>query len=113
MHEFSLAQNIIEIVEETARKNKVGQVSGIELEIGTLSGVEIPALDMALESLREGSVIARAKITKIIIQAEAECNQCGHRYMPDDYLAPCPKCAAWGARIISGKELRVKSITAE
>ena len=78
MHEFSLAQNIVEIVEETARSNQLESVSQVELEIGTLSGVEIPALDMALESLAEGTILQTCLITKIIIEAEAECNECRH-----------------------------------
>ena len=41
MHEFSLAQNIIEIVEETMKKNDLSKVSEVVLEIGTISGVEI------------------------------------------------------------------------
>ena len=112
MHEFSLAQNIIEIVEETVAKNNAGKVSVIELEIGTLSGVEIPALDMALESLQPGSVIDGAEIVKQIIKGKAKCPKCQHEFEPDDYFAACPKCSNFGAEIIKGKELRVKSITA-
>lgn len=113
MHEFSLAQNIIEIVEEAIEKNDAGKVSSIELEIGTLSGVEIPALDMALESLQPGSVIDGAEIVKQIIQGKAQCLNCQHEYNPDDYFTVCPECGSLRAEIIKGKELRVKSITAE
>ena len=113
MHEFSLAQNIIEIVEETVAKNKAGRVSFIELEIGTLSGVEITALDMALESLQPGSVIEGAEISKLIIKGKAKCPSCQFEFEPEDYFAACPSCGNFGAKIIKGKELRVKSITAE
>jgi hydrogenase nickel incorporation protein HypA/HybF len=113
MHEFSLAQNILEIVEETVAKNKASRVSAIELEIGTLSGVEIPALEMALESLQSGSVIEGAKISKQIIKGKAKCPNCQHEFEPDDYFAACPSCGNFGAEVIKGKELRVKSITAE
>ena len=113
MHEFSLAQNILEIVEETIAKNKAGKVSIIELEIGTLSGVEIPALDMALESLQPGSILEGAEIVKQIIKGMAKCSTCHHEFEPDDYFSACPACGAFGADIIRGKELRVKSITAE
>lgn len=113
MHEFSLAQNIIEIVEETVAKNNAGKVSSIELEIGTLSGVEFSALDMALESLQPGSVIEGAEISKQIIKGKAKCPNCQHEFEPDDYFEACPACGNFGAEIIKGKELRVKSITAE
>ena len=113
MHEFSLAQNIIEIVEETIAKNNAVKVSVIELEIGTLSGVEIPALDMALESLQPGSVLEGSEIHKRIISGRAKCPNCQHEFEPDDYFTVCPDCGSFGAEIIKGKELRVKSITVE
>ena len=42
MHEFSLAQNIIEIVDESLKKNGASKAVEVDLEVGTLSGVEIP-----------------------------------------------------------------------
>lgn len=113
MHEFSLAQNIIEIVEESITKNKVSKVSCVELEIGTLSGVELMALDMAIESLKPGSVIENAEIVKKIISGKAKCLNCQHEFEPEDYFVVCPSCGNLGAEIIKGKEFRVKSITAE
>jgi hydrogenase nickel incorporation protein HypA/HybF len=113
MHEFSLAQNIIEIVEETMKKNDLSKVSEVVLEIGTISGVEISALDMALESLREGSVIEKADIRKNIIRARATCTTCNYEFEPEEVFTPCPNCGNFGMDIIVGKEFRVKSITAE
>jgi len=113
MHEFTLAKNIVEIVEETAQKNHATRVLEVVLEVGTLAGVELPALEMALESLEQGTILVGAVIKKNIIDAVALCNQCGCKYKPDDYYSICPECGKFGATIISGKELRVKSITAE
>ena len=113
MHEFSLAQNIIEIVDETVRKNNASQVSELVLEIGTLSGVELSALDMAMKSITPGTILEHAEIKKIIIQAVAVCNHCGKEYQPDDFFSICPECSHYGATIKKGKEFRVKSITAE
>lgn len=113
MHEFSLAQNILEIVEENIKKNNVSFVSEIVLEIGTLSGVEISALDMALQSLQEGSIIEKALIRKVIIQAVARCTECRHEFEPEDFYTACPNCESFSHEILKGKELRVKTIIAE
>jgi hydrogenase nickel incorporation protein HypA/HybF len=113
MHEFSLAQNIIEIVQETLKQNRLAKVTVVELEIGTLSGVEIEALDMALESLQPGSVIEGALVNKHIVKGKARCKSCQFEFEPDDYFAPCPVCGDFGSEIIKGKELKVRSIMAE
>lgn len=113
MHEFSLAQNVLEIVEETLKTNSLSHASEIQLEIGTLSGVEIPALEMALESLKPNSVIETTDIKMIITKAKAICRKCNEEYYPADLFSPCPKCSSYSPDIIEGKELLVKSIIAE
>jgi hydrogenase nickel incorporation protein HypA/HybF len=113
MHEFTLAKNIIEIVEEAIRKNNATLVKKVVLEIGTLSGVEIPALETALECLREGSVLVEANIEMTVVEAIAICHKCENHYTSEALYSPCPKCNSYGSEIISGKELIVKSIIAE
>ena len=47
MHELSIVTGIIDIAEEEAAKAGVKAFSGIDLEIGTLSGIVKEALDFA------------------------------------------------------------------
>ncbi|MBN1952827.1 MAG: hydrogenase maturation nickel metallochaperone HypA [Bacteroidales bacterium] len=113
MHEFSLARNIIEIVTETALKNKLRTIGELVLEIGTLSGVEVTALDMALESLQPGSVLEGATIIRDIVEASARCLECQKEFIPDDFYCACPHCGSFSHEVLQGKELRIKSISGE
>jgi hydrogenase nickel incorporation protein HypA/HybF len=113
MHEFSLAKNIVEIAEKALRNNNLTFISKIELDIGQLSGVELQALQTALECLRMGNVIDKAEIIFNIIEARAVCRACHHEYQLNDFYTPCPVCNSFGPQIISGKDLIVKSIVAE
>lgn len=113
MHEFSLAQNIIEIVDESLKANNAFTVDELVLEVGTLAGVEIPALEMALESLKPSSKIENAKIKIEILQARAICMNCSAEHKPVEFFASCPTCGSFDNSITEGKELRVKSILAE
>ncbi|MBN1596848.1 MAG: hydrogenase maturation nickel metallochaperone HypA [Bacteroidales bacterium] len=113
MHEFSLAQDVFEIVRDTARANGVSFVSEVTLEIGTLSGVEFSAMETAIESLQSGSAFEKTKFIIRKIKAEAVCRHCSKTFEPEDIFSLCPKCGNYGIDIISGRELLVKSITAE
>ena len=42
MHEMSIAEGIIEIVERTAKANGVTRVKEVRIEVGELAGVDIP-----------------------------------------------------------------------
>lgn len=113
MHEFSIAVNIVEMIEENAAKENVKKVEKFELDIGTLSGVIIEALEFALEEAVKNSICEKAerKINKI--KAKAKCNDCEEIYNLDDYFIPCPVCGGYRHEVIRGKEIRLKSITAE
>ena len=47
MHELSIAEGIIEIVERTANANHVRHVKTVRVSIGELAGVDIPSLEFA------------------------------------------------------------------
>lgn len=113
MHEFSLAQNIVEIVDKAIKEEQSVRVCELVLEIGTISGIEISALETALKCLQPSSILKDANIKLEVVQAKARCRQCDHPFIPEELLSPCPKCQNFGFEILAGKELLVKSITAE
>ena len=55
MHELSLAQSVVEIVEAAARREGAARVASVRLELGELSHVEPESLAFAFEvAAREG-----------------------------------------------------------
>jgi len=111
MHEFSIALNIIDIAKAEADKAHVSEISQIEIEIGNASGVVREALEFALESAVKSTVLEKAAIVIIEINSIAECNICKHRFDTDSLIGICPKCGEITSNLITGKELKVKSIT--
>jgi len=110
MHELSIAIGIVEIAEKEAQKAGVNQVKKIDLEIGTLSGVEIPSLEFAWPMAVENSVLQNAERQIITIEAKAKCLDCGHTFDIQNTFDTCPKCGSYFKDIYQGKELRVKSL---
>lgn len=62
MHEMSLAQSIVEIVENTAQQNQAPSVVSVKLIVGELAGVEMHALMQGLKIASQGTVMQDAKI---------------------------------------------------
>ena len=113
MHEFSLALNIIDIANETARKANADKISNIEIEVGSLSGVIIEALEFALDTAKENSLLESSEIHITTVSAEALCRKCKHTFAPESFYAYCPQCGSFEFDITRGKELKVKSITVD
>ena len=110
MHEMSIALNIVEIAEKEAKKAAVSEFAAIELEGGSLAGIEFSALDFVWESAVKDSVLEKAKKRVKKIQAIARCRDCTIEFPIDFVHDPCPNCESFEKEIVRGKELRVKSL---
>ena len=110
MHELSIALEIVNIAEEEAVKAGVEKFSGIELEIGSLSGIEIDALNFVWDSAVKESVLDGAGKQIDIVQGEAKCTECESIFELDFIHEPCPNCGGFRKEILSGKELKVKNL---
>ena len=110
MHEFSIAQNIVEIANKAARKEYAEIVNKLELEIGDLSGVELEALEFAFDVCVKGTILEKAEIVVHNIPGEGNCLDCGNGFTPTALYDPCPDCGGFNIDIREGMELKVKSI---
>jgi len=110
MHELSVAIGIVNIAKKETEKANKNKVELIELEIGSLSGVELDSLDYVWDVAVKGTVLENA-IKKIdFIEAEALCLECKTTFKVENVYDNCPTCKSYFKDIIKGKELRVKSL---
>lgn len=111
MHEFSIAVSIVDIAIAEANKVQAEKISEIEIEVGQASGVVKEALEFALESVVKGTVLEHSKIIILEIPAIAQCTTCKHNFPIVGSLGSCPECGDITANLVSGRELKVKTIT--
>jgi len=110
MHELSIAMGIVDIAKKEAVKHDFSEIELIELEIGTLSGVEIDSLNFAWPLAVAGTVLEHAEKKIDIIKGKARCLDCDYDYGMENIFDPCPRCKSHFKDIYHGKELRVKAI---
>lgn len=110
MHEFSIVQNIIDTVIDSAKSNGVTKVHCVEIEVGQASGVIREALEFAWEAAIEGTLLKGATLKIIEKPLTVKCLSCGHRYDPCSIYDSCPGCGDVHPEILSGNELKVIAI---
>jgi len=113
MHELSIAISIAESAEEEARKANAYVILKVEVEIGTMAGVETEALLFAWDSVIQKTMAQNAPLVIHSIQAEAHCLECGKDFPVENYFTECPFCSSFRYQILKGKELRVSSLTVD
>ncbi|CAA0120036.1 Hydrogenase maturation factor HybF [BD1-7 clade bacterium] len=110
MHEVSLAENLIECIEQQAQKNRFERVEKINVEVGELSCVDPGALEFALQALAEGTVIEGASLEIGIVPGQLQCRACRHTYHANTVYTPCPECHQTGSKKIGGDDAQLIAI---
>ena len=111
MHELSIVLSIVDIANEQVRKARARKVDSIDLDIGTLAGIEMEALDFAWDAAVNRTVLAKAKRHINHIQARARCLDCGEVFEIQQLFDACPRCGNLFSELLRGKELRVRALT--
>ena len=110
MHELSIAMGIVDIAQKEIDKVNAKKVDVIELEIGTLAGIEFDALDFVWPSAVKGTVLQNAIKKITVVHGQAKCLDCDTTFELDNIYDACPNCKSYLKGIIKGKELLVKSL---
>lgn len=110
MHELSIALGIVKIAEKEVEKAKVKTVTKIELQIGTLSGIELDSLNFVWESAVKDTVLENALKEIEIVKARGKCVDCDTEFDMEHIYDSCPNCNSNFKGILSGKELKVKAL---
>ena len=120
MHEFSMAQGILNAVLETAEANNATEVTEIVIEIGRLAMLNPEQVKFMLDVLTEDTIAEKADIVLENIDVEIKCYNCDYEGVGDvddsDHYAPmilCPKCESHRVNVVNGKDVTVKTISIE
>ncbi len=110
MHEMSLAEGVIQVLEDSARKQDFSVVTRVWLEIGQLSSVEPDAMRFCFDAVSKGTLAEQAELIIIEVPGRGACLACGATF---DYRArfdPCPECESYQVQMTGGDEMRVKEL---
>ena len=110
MHELSIAQSIIKIVESSLPNKNENKVNSVHLLIGKLSGIEIDALQFAYSVLKNNSILNCSVLKIDVKNGLAKCLTCNITFEMNKYGIPCPDCGGFAIEILKGKEMKVLKI---
>jgi len=111
MHEFSLAERILESALCAAEAHGGLPVECIVVEIGALQQVVPEALAFAFDAAKSGTPAEDAVLEWRETAALIACEACGNEFTPEDMFWICPSCGAAGGRVLRGEELIIQSVT--
>ncbi|MEJ2423859.1 MAG: hydrogenase maturation nickel metallochaperone HypA [Candidatus Thiodiazotropha sp.] len=113
MHEMSLCESVIQILQDNAVSQGFKRVKTVWLEIGELSGVEVEAMRFGFEVVSRGTLADQAALEIIESPGTAWCMQCGKSVRVRQRFDACPECGSYQLQINGGEEMRIKELEVE
>jgi hydrogenase nickel incorporation protein HypA/HybF len=113
MHELSVAQGLLEIIEQEARPYPGARVTRVLVRIGKLSAVVPDALRFAFEAITRGGIAEGALLEIEEVPLRIRCRQCAEEFAVDDPFMLCPRCEGIDVEMVSGRELEIQSMEIE
>lgn len=107
MHEMSIAQNIIDTIQQNLPGNDDARVTSIKLKIGDLSGVVTDSLEFCFNVLIQGTILDRAKLIVETVRVKGNCRCCGKIFSEQMFMFLCPFCDSRQIDILAGRELEI------
>ncbi len=107
MHEFSIIENIIEIVLQEMPKHNLKKVETVSLRIGEMRQVVPEAMHFGFECISKNTPLEGAQLNIENVPITGRCSKCGHELQLNSWLENCPQCQHSKIDIISGKELEI------
>lgn len=113
MHEMSLAENMLRIIEDAAHQQGFTRVRTVWLEIGQLACVELESLRFGFDVVTRGSIAEQARLEIVETAGQGHCEKCARDFPLTALYEACPECGRYDVKVTGGDEMRVKELEVE
>ncbi len=110
MHEVSLCEGVLQILEQSAASEGYRQVTAVRLTIGALACVDPQALRFAFEAVMRGTLAEGARLQIDRQPATAWCPDCASTVEVAERFERCPRCGGERLQLRGGDEMRVNDV---
>lgn len=113
MHEVSLIESVVALVEDERRKQDFARVRRIRLQVGMLGHAEPEALRFCFDAVTRDTVAAGAALEIHLVAGAGWCTRCCSAGPMAERFAACPNCGNAPMQITAGCELRLAELEVE
>jgi len=110
MHELGIAQNILQIIQQSVPADQAEDVRSVRMRVGQLSGVVPDSLSFCFAAIVNDTAMRQASLEIEQVPVTSECRDCKHRFALEEWAFTCPSCKSTNLELISGRELEVVEI---
>jgi hydrogenase nickel incorporation protein HypA/HybF len=110
MHEMSIAQSIVEVVEKELASHGVEQLKAVNIAVGKWAAVVPEQLAFCFSIITMETSLAGATLNIREVPLGYTCSACGAEFTAGEMSIICPECGSTNIGLTSGRELTIESI---
>ena len=113
MHEMSLTESLLRLIEEQAATQRFDRVRTVRLEIGLLSHADPEAIAFCFAAASRGTRAQGARLEILRSPGRAWCMACARTVPLAERYDPCPDCGGHQLQVAEGDGLRLRELEVE
>lgn len=113
MHEMSLTESLLRLIEEQAAAQHFARVTAVRLEIGCLSHADPEAMAFCFDAAARGTLAEGARLEILRTPGRAWCMACAKPMPIAERFDPCPECGGHQLQVTGGDALRLRELEVE
>ncbi len=113
MHEFSVIQNILDIVDDIIEENGLKKVTKVKLLIGKMRQIVPETMRFAFEAATKDTPLEAATLEMTFKPIHMKCKQCEKEFIVHENCYFCESCQSSDLSVIHGQELIIESVEGE
>ncbi len=106
VHELGITQSVVETVLEAVEEPRI---TGLQLEIGRISGLVPDSVRFCFDLVVEGTALEGARLEIIEPPGRVHCRTCDAEFDVVEMVALC-ECGSFDLDVVSGRQLRIRSV---
>jgi hydrogenase nickel incorporation protein HypA/HybF len=110
MHEFAIAQSLVEAVCEEAQRAGASHVNRAHVRVGVLRMLDARLIQEAWVIACDGTLCQGGQLTVEACPTRVECLTCGNVEPIAEWRERCSSCGAVGGRVRGGDELELTKL---
>lgn len=110
MHEMSIAEGIVQVLENEAAQQNYQRVKRVWLEVGPLAAIETESLVFCFDAVTKNTLAEGAELVILPTQGLAFCMQCTQTVPIKQRYDACVNCGSYQLQVTQGDEMRIKEL---
>ena len=111
MHEYSITNSMVSIIEDVAKKNNLKKISKVNIDLNPIANIEPDSINFYYEFMtKDNKLLKGAELIFSIQRIKIECRNCSDIFKIDEFVPKCPKCGSSNIKNINIDDIKIISV---